>query len=157
MNSKPFINMCKKLDARYTPPSSQTIGNNLLDEREIVDLMQRHPLFETKNFKFVLVTDTATNMTKLKKLTDRQPANGWFKISHWIGCFANKLHLAITVAMENCKIAPMVEKMHKFTTKYSRNGTLRQALDGIAPKKIINAPSNRWYYQMFEAERFIEI
>ncbi|MEN2497298.1 MAG: hypothetical protein MHMPM18_001693 [Marteilia pararefringens] len=79
-------------------------------------------------------------MTKLKKLTDRQPANGWFKISHWNGCFAHKLHLAITVAMENCKIAPMVEKMHKFTTKYSRNGTLCQELDGIAPKKIINAP-----------------
>ncbi|MEN2497297.1 MAG: hypothetical protein MHMPM18_001692 [Marteilia pararefringens] len=33
VNSKPFINMCKDIDARYTPPSSQTIGNNLLDER----------------------------------------------------------------------------------------------------------------------------
>lgn len=123
---------------------------------ELVQIMERYRI-QTGHFEFTLTTDTASVMKKLAKLTNTDIYNGWFKVSHWFGCIGHRLHLAITRGQKGTTIYEAVAKAREFTSKYSRNSSLRSDLSSLTGKAIIHAPDNRWYYHVFEIERILEL
>ena len=118
--------------------------------------MERFGL-QHKNFSYTLTTDTASTMTKLSKLASKSSYTGWLKFEHWIGCVAHRMHLVVSNSLKDTQIKIVIDKVRSFTTKYARNGKLRGEMNEIRCLAIINAPSNRWYYSMFEVERMIEL
>ena len=87
-------------------------------------------------------------MKKIVKIT---------KSDAWIGCFAYKINLVVTVGLNNSMLKGTIKEMRKVTTKYGENKNMQASLAHITPKSIINAPSNRWFHSLAESVRFLEL
>ena len=94
--------------------------------------------------------------TEFKK-TKKDDYNGWFKISYWNGCICHLLHLVVSCGLKGTILSQSLDKARSLSTKFVRNASLRNDIQSLADKVLIHALSNRWFYQVFEVERIIEV
>lgn len=67
------------------------------------------------------------------------------------------MHLVVSCGLKGTGVSQSLEKARNLTTKFVRNANLRSDLQSLTKLVLIHAPSNRWFYQIFEVERIVDL